>query len=107
MCALLASFTLGANMADVQAVYLLPMSGGLDQYLANRLTGPGVSRGHRPQAGGCDFHRPVGRRVRAKAGRPVPAAKLPDTDGRTRTMTNPQPHVSSFGMVEARSFWWI
>src|SRR6266571_1402627 len=44
MCALLAGFTLGANMPDVQAVYLLPMQGGLDQYLANRLSAGGVFR---------------------------------------------------------------
>ena len=28
----------GAQLADVHAVYMLPMSKGLDQYLANRLT---------------------------------------------------------------------
>jgi hypothetical protein len=39
VCALLASWSLGAGVAEVQAVYLLPMSGGLDQYLANRLSG--------------------------------------------------------------------
>jgi hypothetical protein len=39
LCALLAMASLGATVADVQAVYLLPMSAGLDQYLANRLTG--------------------------------------------------------------------
>lgn len=42
--ALLASLTLGAGVPDVQAVYVLPMSGGLDQYLANRLTSAGVFR---------------------------------------------------------------
>jgi hypothetical protein len=35
--AVLASITLGAGVSDVKAVYLLPMSGGLDQHLANRL----------------------------------------------------------------------
>jgi hypothetical protein len=43
-CALLSGFTLCANLPDVQAVYLLPMTGGLDQYLANRLTAGGVFR---------------------------------------------------------------
>jgi hypothetical protein len=44
ICALLAGLTLGANMPEVQAVYLLPMQGGLDQYLANRLSAGGVFR---------------------------------------------------------------
>jgi len=32
------------SFAEIQSVYLLPMSGGLDQYLANRLTGEGLFR---------------------------------------------------------------
>ncbi len=43
-CLMLAGATLGADVPGVQAVYLLPMAGGLDQYLANRLTGAGVFR---------------------------------------------------------------
>src|ERR1700682_3330293 len=39
LCGLLASLVLGADATGVKAVYLLPMAGGLDQYLANRLTG--------------------------------------------------------------------
>jgi len=39
---MLAAATLGADVPGVQAVYLLPMSGGLDQYLANHLTSAGV-----------------------------------------------------------------
>lgn len=42
--ALVSSFALGAGVTEVQSVYLLPMSGGLEQYLANRLTGGGVFR---------------------------------------------------------------
>ena len=41
-CLLLAGATLGADTPAVRNVYLLPMSGGLDQYLANRLTSTGV-----------------------------------------------------------------
>jgi len=41
-CLMLAGATLGADAPGVQAVYLLPMAGGLDQYLANRLTSAGV-----------------------------------------------------------------
>jgi hypothetical protein len=36
---LLVCLTLGASVSEVKSVYLLPMSGGLDQYLANRLSG--------------------------------------------------------------------
>ena len=43
-CLMLAGATLGADVPGVQAVYLLPMAGGLDQYLANRLTSAGVFR---------------------------------------------------------------
>jgi len=43
-CLMLAGAILGAGVPDVQAVYLLPMAGGLDQYLANRLTSAGVFR---------------------------------------------------------------
>ena len=44
MCGLLASLVLGAEMTDVKAVYVLPMAGGLDQYLVNRLTGSQMFR---------------------------------------------------------------
>ena len=37
--ALLASVCFGAGVGDVQSVYVLPMAGGLDQFLANRLVG--------------------------------------------------------------------
>src|SRR5437868_3249226 len=39
IAALLASVCFAAGVSDVKSVYLLPMAGGLDQYLANRLTG--------------------------------------------------------------------
>lgn len=39
---LLCSFPLLAGLADVKAIYLLPMSHGLDQYLANHLTKAGI-----------------------------------------------------------------
>ncbi len=40
--ALIAFGCYGAEFAGVQTVYLLPMSGGLDQFLANRLAAAGV-----------------------------------------------------------------
>ena len=39
VCMFLARLALGAGIGEVQSVYLLPMAGGLDQHLANRLTG--------------------------------------------------------------------
>ena len=41
LCGILGGIALcpGADLAQVGSVYLLPMSGGLDQFLANRLTG--------------------------------------------------------------------
>ena len=38
------ALTSGADPAQVESVYLLPMSGGLDQFLANRLTGTHLLR---------------------------------------------------------------
>jgi hypothetical protein len=45
LCAILAAATLlaaAAELSQVRAVYLLPMGGGLDQHLANRLTNAAV-----------------------------------------------------------------
>ena len=40
VCALLsAALAAAAGLSEAQSVYLLPMAGGLDQYLANRLNG--------------------------------------------------------------------
>ncbi len=39
-----AQFLWGAGLADVHSVYLFPMSGGLDQYVANQLTRSQVFR---------------------------------------------------------------
>jgi hypothetical protein len=47
LCILLlssAAFACAADLAAVRSVYILPMRGGLDQYLANRLTNGGVFR---------------------------------------------------------------
>src|SRR5579862_1186408 len=41
---LFASMALGAGVTEVKSVYLLPMSGGLDQHLANRLAAAQVFR---------------------------------------------------------------
>ena len=39
---LLCSFSCLAGLSDVKTVYFMPMSNGLDQYLANRLTNVGL-----------------------------------------------------------------
>jgi hypothetical protein len=39
-----ASFAFGANVPGMQSVYVLPMTGGLDQYLAHRLSSAGLYR---------------------------------------------------------------
>ena len=47
LCILLLScgaLACAADLASVRSVYILPMRGGLDQYLANRLTNGGVFR---------------------------------------------------------------
>jgi len=44
VCALLVGWAVGASAPGVQSVYVLPMAGGLDQYLANRLTAAGLFR---------------------------------------------------------------
>src|SRR5271165_5927055 len=41
---LFAGMALGAGVSEVKSVYLLPMSGGLDQHLANRLAAAQVFR---------------------------------------------------------------
>ena len=44
VCALFTSLAWGASLPDVHAVYLLPMAGGLDQFLASRLASENVFR---------------------------------------------------------------
>jgi hypothetical protein len=41
-CALFTSLAWGAGLPDVRAVYVLPMAGGLDQFLASRLASEDV-----------------------------------------------------------------
>jgi hypothetical protein len=44
VCALFTSLAWSASLPDVQAVYVLPMTGGLDQFLASRLASENVFR---------------------------------------------------------------
>ena len=94
--ALLACFTLGANLPDVQAVYLLPMAGGLDQYLANRLTAGGVFRVVTdPKLADAIFTDQLGAGFEQKLVDlyPPPESKDSDKDKNDK----PAPHISTFG----------
>ena len=98
-CVLLASFTLGANLPDVQAVYLLPMTGGLDQYLANRLTAGGVFRVVTdPKLADAIFTDQLGVGFEQKLVDlyPPPESKDKDSDKADKN-DKPAPHISTFG----------
>ena len=99
ICALLAAFTLGANLPDVQSVYLLPMSGGLDQYLANRLTAGGVFRVVTdPKLADAIFTDQLGTGFEQKLVDlyPPPESKDKDSDKADKN-DKPAPHISTFG----------
>ena len=52
--------TILAQQPAARAVYILPMTGGLDQYLANQITHDHVMQVVRGSFdGGCRFHRPA------------------------------------------------
>src|SRR5437870_1112001 len=101
LSALLASLTLGAGVPDVQAVYVLPMSGGLDQYLANRLTSAGVFRVVTdPKLADAVFTDQLGASFEQKlAELYAPAAS--DTENEDE---KPRRHVSSFGRGKGTVF---
>ena len=96
ICALLAGCTLGANMPEVQAVYLLPMQGGLDQYLANRLNTGGVFRVVTdPKLADAVFTDQLGAVFEQRLVDLFPSAESEDSEkdkGEKRA-----PHVSTFG----------
>ena len=93
ICVLLACFTLGANLPDVQAVYLLPMTGGLDQYLANRLTAGGVFRVVTdPKLADAIFTDQLGAGFEQRLVDLYPPESK-DTDKNDK----PAPHISTFG----------
>jgi hypothetical protein len=99
ICALLACFTLCANLPEVQAVYLLPMTGGLDQYLANRLTAGGVFRVVTdPKLADAIFTDQLGAGFEQKLVDlyPPPESKDKDSDKADKN-DKPAPHISTFG----------
>ena len=99
ICVLLAGFTLGANMPEVQAVYLLPMVGGLDQYLANRLTAGGVFRVVTdPKLADAIFTDQLGAAFEQKLGDLYPPDPPDSKDSEKADKGDkPAPHISTFG----------
>jgi len=94
VCAFLACFSLGVGVTEGQSVYLLPMSGGLDQYLANRLSG--VFRVVTdPKLADAIFTDQLGAGFEQKLGELFPPADATSSD---KASDNKQPvRTSSFG----------
>lgn len=96
VCGLLASMVLGADATAVKTVYLLPMSGGLDQYLANRLTAAPMFRVVTdPKLADAIFTDQLGEAFEHKFATLYPPPDADNTD--EKDDNKPQPHVSSFG----------
>src|SRR5260370_40387826 len=97
-CLMLAGATLGADVPGVQAVYLLPMAGGLDQYLANRLTAGGVFRVVTdPKLADAIFTDQLGVGFEQKlVDLYPPESKDKDSDKADKN-DKPAPHISTFG----------
>jgi hypothetical protein len=102
MCGLLASLVLGADVTGVKAVYLLPMAGGLDQYLANRLTGDQVFRVVTdPKLADAVFTDHLGEAFEKQlTGLYPPEA----ADSEEKDDNKPQPHPSAFGRGKGTIF---
>lgn len=100
-CALLLSllgcWALSAGVAEVRSVYLLPMPGGLEQYLANRLSG--VFRVVTdPKLADAVFTSQLGEPFEEQLARLYPPPAPPEGDLSDRDKDNKQPaRVSSFG----------
>ena len=90
-------------MPDVQAVYLLPMSGGLDQYLANRLTSAGVFRVVTdPKLADAVFTDQVGAAFEQKLADLYAPPETEDSDKADESKA--VKHVSSFGRGKGTVF---
>lgn len=97
VCGLLASIVLGADtLTPVHSVYLLPMSGGLDQYLANRLAGAHLFMiVTDPKLADAIFTDQLGEAFEQKFATLYPPPDADDADAKDDN--KPQPHASSFG----------
>ena len=101
MCGLLASLVLGADVTGVKAVYLLPMTGGLDQYLANRLTGDQVFRVVTdPKLADAIFTDHLGDAFERQLTVLYPPTEATDE----KDDNKPQPHPSAFGRGKGTIF---
>jgi hypothetical protein len=104
MWGLLASLVLGANVTSVKAVYLLPMAGGLDQYLANRLTGDHVFRVVTdPKLADAVFTDHLGDAFERQLTDLYPPPEAADTEDKDDS-NKPQAHTSSFGRGKGTIF---
>jgi hypothetical protein len=103
VCGLLASLVLGADVTSVKAVYLLPMAGGLDQYLANRLTGDQVFRVVTdPKLADAIFTDHLGDAFEKQLTVLYPPPEAGDEE--KDDSNKPQPHPSSFGRGKGTVF---
>ena len=103
MWGLLASMALGADVTGVKSVYLLPMAGGLDQYLANRLTGDQVFRVVTdPKLADAVFTDHLGDAFEKQLTVLYPPPEAADAD--EKDDNKPQPHPSAFGRGKGTIF---
>jgi hypothetical protein len=103
VCSLLASLALSADVTGVKAVYVLPMSGGLDQYLVNRLAGGQVFVVVTdPKMADAIFTDQLGEAFERKLTGLYPPAESAGKD--QKDDNKPQPHVSSFGRGKGTIF---
>jgi len=101
LCALLAGLILGAGVPDVHAVYVLPMAGGLDQYLANRLTGAGLFRVVTdPKLADAVFTEQLGAAFEQR----LADLYAPADADKEENDEKPAPHISSFGRGKGTIF---
>jgi hypothetical protein len=88
---------LGADVTAVKTVYLLPMSGGLDQYLANRLTGSRMFRVVTdPKLADAIFTDQIGEGFEQKLSELYTDPDA-DPDEKDDNNSKPLPHPSAFG----------
>jgi hypothetical protein len=104
--ALLSSFALGAGVTEVKSVYLLPMAGGLEQYLANRLTTGGIFRVVTdPKLADAIFTDQLGEAFEQKlADLYPPPAATSEKEGKEEKDEQPVRHVSAFGRSKGTIF---
>jgi hypothetical protein len=94
---------LGADVTGVKAVYLLPMAGGLDQYLANRLAGDQVFRVVTdPKLADAIFTDHLGDAFEKQLIELFPPPEAADKD--EKDDNKPQAHPSAFGRGKGTIF---